>query len=213
MKDIAIYGAGGLGREVACLINRINDVKHEWNLIGFFDDSKIIGTTNEYSEILGGINELNNYRETLNVVIGVGSPNGIKSIADKITNPQIDFPNLIAPDVRLVDENSLTMGCGNIITWGCLLSCNVQIENFNILNGFISVGHDVKIGSFNAIMPAVRISGNVTIGDENFLGVGSSILQRNKIGYKTVVGANSVVMRNTKDESTYVGNPAKIIKY
>lgn len=25
MKDIAIYGAGGFGREVACLIKRIND--------------------------------------------------------------------------------------------------------------------------------------------------------------------------------------------
>lgn len=25
MKDIAIYGAGGFGREVACLLRRINE--------------------------------------------------------------------------------------------------------------------------------------------------------------------------------------------
>lgn len=40
MRDIAIYGAGGFGKEVACLLNRINEVNHQWNLIGFFDDIK-----------------------------------------------------------------------------------------------------------------------------------------------------------------------------
>ena len=30
MKNIAIYGFGGLGREVACLINSVNDVNPEW---------------------------------------------------------------------------------------------------------------------------------------------------------------------------------------
>lgn len=40
MKDIAIYGAGGFGREVACLLNAINANDAIWNLIGFFDDVK-----------------------------------------------------------------------------------------------------------------------------------------------------------------------------
>ena len=41
MKDIAIFGAGGFGREVACLIRIINESASEpkWNLIGFFDDN------------------------------------------------------------------------------------------------------------------------------------------------------------------------------
>ena len=38
MNNIAIYGAGGFGREVACLIKRINEKSPTWNLIGFFDD-------------------------------------------------------------------------------------------------------------------------------------------------------------------------------
>lgn len=67
MKDLAIYGAGGFGREVACLIKRINAVKPTWNLIGFFDDGKEIGTENEYGKILGGIKELNAWNKPLNV--------------------------------------------------------------------------------------------------------------------------------------------------
>lgn len=32
MKDLYIIGAGGFGREVAWLVERINDVSFEWNL-------------------------------------------------------------------------------------------------------------------------------------------------------------------------------------
>ena len=37
MKDLAIYCAGGFGREIYCLIfNRIKNL--EWRFVGFFDD-------------------------------------------------------------------------------------------------------------------------------------------------------------------------------
>ena len=40
MNDIAIYGAGGFGCEVACLIKRINEKEPTWNFIGFFYDNE-----------------------------------------------------------------------------------------------------------------------------------------------------------------------------
>ena len=54
MKDIAIYGAGGFGREVACMIKHINESADEpiWNLVGFFDDGKEKGSRNEYGPCL-----------------------------------------------------------------------------------------------------------------------------------------------------------------
>ena len=48
MRDIAIYGAGGLGREIACVLKKINMVTPTWNLLGFFDDGLEVGTKNEY---------------------------------------------------------------------------------------------------------------------------------------------------------------------
>ena len=35
MKDIIIMGAGDLGKDVAWLIERINEKTSEWNLLGF----------------------------------------------------------------------------------------------------------------------------------------------------------------------------------
>lgn len=213
MKDIAIYGAGGFGREVVCLINAINKQAKVWNFIGFFDDGKEKGTKNEYGEVLGGIEELNNIDKPLSIVIAIATPKIVRKLVENIKSPLIEFPNLIAPDVVIFDENNIEIGKGNIISFGCTLSCNVIIGNFNIFNGGVSIGHDTKIDNYNSIMPAVKISGEVVIGNENYLGVNSTILQQIRIGNYTVVGANSLIIRKTKDGQTYVGSPATIIKY
>ena len=51
MKDIVIFGAGGFGREVACLLNRINKQTSTWNLIGFIDDVKNVSDENKYGKV------------------------------------------------------------------------------------------------------------------------------------------------------------------
>ena len=38
MKDLYIIGAGGFGKEVAWLAERINEVEEIWNIKGFIDD-------------------------------------------------------------------------------------------------------------------------------------------------------------------------------
>ena len=213
MKKIAIYGAGGFGREVACLIRIINEQSPEWELVGFFDDGIEKDTKNEYGVVLGGIDEVNSYPEELAIVIAIASPKIVEKIVGNITSSKIYYPNIISPDVIYLDEKNMSIGKGNIICIGCSLSCNVHLGDFNILNGFISIGHDTVIHDYNAFMPDVKISGEVKIGKRNFFGVGSIVLQQLSIGNDTVIGANSLILRKTKDGMTYIGNPAKIINY
>ena len=214
MRDIAIYGAGGFGREVACLIKRINNETEEcWNLIGFFDDGVSIGSSNEYGEVIGNIDTLNSWSKPLSIVFAIGSPKVVCFIHSKIRNPKIDFPNIIAPDTLFLDKDNVKLGYGNVFCSRCLISCNVEIGNFNTLNGYVLVGHDTVIENYNSIMPAVKISGGVKIGQRNFIGVNSIILQYKSIGDDTIIGAGAVVLRNTKDGNTYVGNPATKVKY
>ena len=59
VKDIAIFGAGGFGREVACLLRKINAVEPTWNFVGFYDDGLEKGSCVDYGKILGGIADLN----------------------------------------------------------------------------------------------------------------------------------------------------------
>ena len=210
MKDIVIYGAGGFGREIACLLRLINEKDGQWNLIGFLDDNEALwGTKNEYGNVLGGSEWLNKYEKELACAIAVGSPNAVHAIVGKINNPKVSFPNLYAPTVAFLDKDSLKIGKGNIICTNCSISCNVTIGDFNLLNSYITVGHDAVIGNDNVVMPSCNISGGVQMGNGNFLGVQSVILQYIKIGNETRIGANSVIMRKTKDGFLYIGNPAK----
>ncbi len=213
MKDIAIFGAGGFGREIASLLRLINHDEPKWNIVGFFDDNQSLwGMDVCYGLVLGGMEALNNWGKPLSLVIAIGVPKTLKVVSEKIKNPIIDYPNIVAPSVTFLDKESINMGKGNIICSSCLISCNVTMGNFNILNGFIPVGHDTVIGNYNVIMPSTNISGGVRIGDENFMGVKSTILQNTKIGNDVRVGAGSVVIRNTKDGNLYMGNPATIVK-
>ena len=208
MKDIAIYGFGGFGREVACLIAEINRQKPTWHLVGYFDDEQLINTKNRYGRVLGGMEELNAWPMELAVALAIGNGKVVERLVAQIVNPHIYFPNIIASNVSYFDPHTITMGRGNIITFGSRLSCDVHLGNFNILNGCISLGHDVQIGDFNVLFTDTRISGETTIGNRNFFGARSFIAQRLKIGSDTRIGAGSIVLRNTKDGNLYMGNPA-----
>lgn len=212
MKDIAIYGFGGFGHEVACLIQQINDVEPTWNVIGYFDDGVPEGTESKYGRVLGNIDTLNSWLAPLNVVIAIANVKNLETISSAITNPNVEFPNLIAPNCLFFDRESVVMGKGNIITFGCRMSCNIHIGDFNILNGCVSLGHDVVLGHYNVMLPETRISGQVTIGDKNFFGARCFASQSIRIGNGNRFGAGTFVFRKIKDGAFYMGNPAKKIE-
>ena len=182
--------------------------------MGFYDDNKPIGTqVSHFGTVLGGMSELNNVKEPMGLAIAVGTPATRKRIFESITNPNISFPNLVAPSFRVLDEKTFKMGYGNIIQDNCSATCDVTIGNYNVFNGSNVMGHDVEVGDFNVMMPGVRLSGEVKVGDLNMLGVDSVVLQRIKIGNDVILGAGSVLMTKPKDGFTYIGVPAKKFDY
>lgn len=214
MKNIAIYGAGGFGRETACLLREINEMTPgTWNFVGFFDDGVPAGTRNGQGKVLGGMDALNTWNGELALVFAIAAPKTIEALSGKVSNPNITFPNIIAPTARIMDPATLTLGKGNLISHQSSISCDIELGNFNLFNTQIYIGHDSKIGSFNVFNTCIRISGNVTIGDRNFFGVSSVVLQGVSLGNDVTLGANSVLLRTPKDGMTYVGNPATLFKF
>lgn len=208
--NIAIYGAGGFGKEVACLIDRINRNGGDWQLVGFFDDSrKSDSHILRYGKVLGGMEALLSVDEPLAVAIAINDNKAVSRIRESITNPKISFPNLIDPSLFLVDKDTFKIGEGNIIQNNCMISCDVTLGDFNLINDHVVVGHDNTIGSFNGIMPGSHLSGGITIGNNNLLGAASVVLQGITIGDGVTLGANSVLVSRPKNNSTYLGVPAK----
>lgn len=212
MKDIAIYGAGGFGREVACLIRIINESMEEprWNLIGFFDDGVEKGKeVSHFGTCLGGMEILNQWDTALDVCVAIGNGKTVESVVNRINNPLVSFPNVIAPDLFCSDSAGFKIGKGNIFQRGCSITTDVKIGDFNVFNGSVVIAHDDEIGSFNSFMPGTRISGEVTIGNRNYFGVYSVVLQQISIRNDIKLAAGSVLMTKPKEGCLYIGVPAK----
>ena len=213
MKDIAIYGAGGFGREVQSLISQLNDKERIFNFVGFFDDGKSKGELVNGFPVQGGMEALNAWGSPLCLALAIGDPKVKKRVFDGITNPLISFPSLIHPSVMTGESRFVRIGDGCIICGGTIITVNIVIERFVILNLSCAVGHDTQIGAFSSFMPTVNISGEVNIGEGVYVGTGAKIINQLEIGAWTTVGAGAVVAKSLPAHCTAVGVPAKPIKF
>lgn len=212
MKNIAIVGAGGFGREVKTLIDSINKVSPTYHFIGFFDDGFEKDTLINGYPVLGGITALNDVEDALAIIIAIGDPKTKFALFSKIKNEHIYFPTLIHPNV-LISDDFVQIGDGSIICAGCIITCNIIIKDFVILNLMCTVGHDTTLSSFSSFMPSVNISGEVLIHEKVYVGTGVKIINQLEIGANTIVGAGAVVSKTLPENCTAVGIPAKPIKF
>ena len=212
MTDIIIVGAGGLGKDVQWLLERINEIEETWNILGYVDDGIEAGSLVDDLPILGTVDYLLQYEETLAVVIAVASAKVRRRIIEKLEqNDKLVFPNVIDPSAVL--SKRIKMGKGIIILAGNILSVDIQLGDFCIFNADCTIGHDVVMESYVTVYPSANVSGCVKICHETEIGTGCHIIQGIKIGSNTIVGAGAVVIRELPSCCTAVGNPAKPIKF
>lgn len=212
MKNLAIIGAGGFGREVKTIIDAINKEKSQYNFVGFYDDGFPKSTVINGFPVLGGVEDINKITGNLCIVVCIADPQIKKKIVEKINSDKIDFPTIIHPKAS-VSPDFVTIGKGCIICEGNIITCNIDIKDFVILNLMCTVGHDTVIESYCSFMPSVNISGEVKIENSVYVGTGAKIINLLEIGENTIVGAGAVVSKSLPANCTAVGIPAKPIKF
>ena len=212
MKDLLIYGSGGLAREVAYIIYDINLEKVEWNIVGFIDDDKSRwGKILNGIKVLGDIEFLNSYSKDVYVIISIADPKMKKRIVEKISsNVHIEYPTIIHPGVKISDYSGIGEGC--VISYGCILSTNCVLGNHVFLNFRVVIGHDAVVEKYASIMTDSIVSGDVEIKEGAYLGTGVITIQNISIGKYSVIGAGAVVTKDIPDNTTVFGCPAWEIK-
>ena len=210
MKDLYIIGAGGFGREVAWLVERINEVTPTWNIKGFIDDNESLwGTKEDAYDVVGGCEYLKTLGDVY-AVCAVGSARVRKIIIDKLKGSKAKFATVIDPSVII--SKRVEIGEGTIICAGTIITVDIKIGNHVIINLDCTIGHDDVIEDFVTIYPSVNVSGNILLGECCELGTGMQIIQGKKVVPNTIIGAGAIVVKDCLESGTYVGSPAKKIK-
>ncbi len=214
IKQIAIYGASGFGREVAWLIQEYNESKGIYKAVCFIDDNKNIqGKMVNGIEVLD-VNTASTRFPKAFVTFGIGMPKIRQAIVEKLANLDFKFETIIHPSVRY--SQLVKIGEGSIICAGTILTVNIVLGKHVHINLNCTVGHDVIIGEYTTISPGVHVSGCVRIGKRVFIGTGAVIINGTQAspltkGDDVIIGAAACVTRSISEGQTVVGVPAKSI--
>ena len=210
MRDIFIIGAGGVGKEVAFLIEEINKKNLIWNIVGFIDDNNEIKNSyiNGY-KVLGNIEYLKRNFNKANVIIAIADYRIKKNISEQLKN-DFEFATLIHPDVNI--HHTVKIGGGSIIYPGVIITTNICIGNHVIISPKCGIGHDAIINDYTSLLWNVNISGHNKIGTGCLIGSGATIIQNKVVGDFSIIGAGSVVIKDIKDCTINVGVPTREVK-
>ncbi|MGC9337362.1 MAG: acetyltransferase [Candidatus Cloacimonadia bacterium] len=216
LKQVAIYGAGGFGREVAWLIESCNRKKTCYEIVCFIDDDASL-----HGKVLNGIRVLglDDVRRThpsVDLVRGLGSISASRAIVRKAESVGLHFLTIIHPDTEY--SQYVNIGDGTIICAGNIITTNITIGRYVQVNLDCTIGHDVLIGDHTTLAPGVHISGYVHIGKGVYIGTGAVIINGTEdnpitIGDNVVIGAGACVTKSIQSNTKVVGVPAKSIQY
>ena len=208
MHDLVIYGAGGLGREVAAMVCRINRRHQFWNLLGCVDDGVQDKTEVDGCPLLGGMDFIRNFGRPLDVALTIAKPSVKRRIFTELKEcPHVHLPAIIDETSLLPTDFSPGEGC--IISPYCAISSNVRIGSCVFFNTGTLIGHDAVLGDFCSLMCHVDVAGNVNVGEDTLIGDHACILQGLRVGARATVGMGSIVMTPVPDDCTVLGNPAR----
>jgi sugar O-acyltransferase (sialic acid O-acetyltransferase NeuD family) len=182
-----------------------------WEVAGFYDDACLPQSTCEGLPCLGGVETLLAIEDATQVILALGDPVLKQKIANRLLlNKKIIFPSLIHPKATLLNESTIRLGAGCIITAGVVLTTSISIGEHTLLNLNVTVGHDTHIGKYCSVMPGANLAGQVSLGEAVLIGSGASVLNKLTIASFAKVGAGAVVTRDVGEGLTVVGVPAKV---
>lgn len=210
-KDLYIIGAGGLGREVAAMVQHCPLLSMLYKVRAFVDDDSEKSQIGGISVQQGVVDVLSSLPDDTSCAIAIGDSKTRKRIYEKVSDLPLRWPNLIHSSVSVLDSSSFKKGKGIIISARTTLTTQVQIDDFAVVNLHCTLGHDVHLSRFVSVMPGSSLSGGVQCREASYIGTGAILLNGVTIGEESVVGAGAVVRHAVEAKTKVAGVPATVI--
>jgi sugar O-acyltransferase (sialic acid O-acetyltransferase NeuD family) len=209
-ERIAIYGAGGLGREVLQVVRDMRAGGQAVDCVAFVVDESFAA-----SDFVNGVPVHRNFHtlaadETLRFVVAIGDPAArarIAQVIESAVGPR--FATVVHP--LAVSGASVSVGAGSMIMALSSLTTECRVGRHVLINPGCTVAHDNTIEDFATLSPGVNLAGRVRLGEGCLLGIGASVAPDVSIGRWSVVGAGACVIRDVAPNTVAAGVPAQKI--
>nr|WP_314075902.1 NeuD/PglB/VioB family sugar acetyltransferase [uncultured Roseococcus sp.] len=209
VSKVAIFGAGGLAREVAEVLRDAAAAGQPLAPLGFVVDVEFEAPTTVHGlPVWRDVGALLRGDPGVSIIIAIGDPARRAEAARRVealAGPR--FATLIHP--RAWVAATVTMGAGSMVFGLTSITADVTLGRHVLVNPGVTIAHDCRIGDFVSIGPSVALAGGVIVEEGAELGVGARVMPRCRIGRLGFVGAGAVVIGDVEAARTVVGVPAR----
>lgn len=212
-EPLVVIGAGGFGRETLDVVDAINRAAEDavWDVIGVVDDAPTDVNLERLQHrdvaFLGHTRVPLQWPESVRYVVGIGSPQVRRAMADIYDGAGFRAASLVHPSATLGSDVRVGDGC--VVCAGARLTTNIDLGRHVHLNPNATVGHDTSLGDFVSMNPASSVSGDCVIEDGVLIGVAGVVLNGLRVGANAVVGGAACVVRDVDRHSVVKGVPAR----
>lgn len=206
MGDLLILGAGGHGKVVADIAQKLN----KWKQIAFLDDAhdlkKVMGIP-----VIGGLGDYPIFKKDFQYAfIAIGDNKVRLKWFKRLIQAGFIVPSLIHP-FSFISKYS-EIGSGSVVMGGSVINVGVKIGHACIINTSASIDHDCILKDGVHLSPGVNIGGKVNVGECTWIGIGAKVINNVNISSNVLIAAGAVIVNNIPPNVLMAGVPAIIKK-
>ena len=211
MKRLWIAGAGGFGRELFHWVKQHPDHGRHWTFFGFLDDNlRALEGLNYPGTTVRALSSFVPQPEDT-ILLGVGAPRTKKLVAAKLRASGAGFLTFVHPSAVL--GGNIRMGEGCVLCPNAVISADVALGDFVMLNFAATAGHDSRLGDFCTLGPHSDVTGGAVLEEGAFLGSGARVIPGCRVGAWSTIGAGSVATIDVPAGQTAFGVPGRLLPY
>jgi sugar O-acyltransferase (sialic acid O-acetyltransferase NeuD family) len=202
VKPLAIFGAGGFGREVYAYA-----VDAGLPVAGFVDDTPDpLSGYDLPTTVLGALSSIGDVA-SYDFVVALGDAGNREKVYRRLRERRATFVSVVHPTAYVASSAMVGEGC--VVAPFAMVGAHATVGANVALNTYASVGHDSVIGDHCVFSPYSAVNGNVTLGAAVFLGSAAIVTPGRHVGRASKISVGAAVTRDVEAGSLVAGNPAK----
>lgn len=207
---ILVFGAGGHGKVIIDILNRLPDVQ-----VAFVGDDRtsLNGTTTMGLPIVAPREKVVQFAQhsgVNSVIIAIG----VNATREKVANWFLENGFTLGQAIHPASTigSGVKIGQGSVVMAGAIINVDTHIGQNAIVNTGARIDHDCVVGNGVHVAPGSTLCGGVTVGNNVLLGAGCVILPNLSVAESAIVGAGSTVSHAVRAGELVVGVRARAVQ-